>query len=101
PGQALVGDWGLQTASPFFPVVVSTSGRTTTLAPDDIDNLLQFPSVRETNGMLEGVVLKSDGTPAGAGVTVHVSVAPDFFLTTDENGHFETNPNSFTLKATD
>ena len=32
--QALIGDWGLQASSPFFPVVLSTSGRTTSLQPD-------------------------------------------------------------------
>ncbi|HEX8310771.1 MAG TPA: carboxypeptidase-like regulatory domain-containing protein, partial [Chthoniobacteraceae bacterium] len=55
PGQALIGDWGLQAASPFFPTVISTSGRTTSAEPNDLDNLLQFPSVRETNGSLSGV----------------------------------------------
>jgi hypothetical protein len=99
-GQALIGDWGLQAASPFFPVVISTAGRTTNIAPDDTDNVLQFPSVRETNGSLSGIVLLPDGvTPAGANIKVQISFGPDFIIRTDANGRFATQAGTFTLPA--
>jgi hypothetical protein len=99
PGQALIGDWGLQAASPFFPVVISTSGRTTSLEPDDTDNVLKFPAVRETNGSLSGTVLNPDGTPAGAGIKVQISFGPDFVIRTDASGRFATQQGTFTLPA--
>jgi hypothetical protein len=101
-GQALVGDWGLQAASPFFPVVKSAAGRTTDIAPDDTDNVLQFPAVSETNGSLSGIVLQPDGvTPAGANIKVQISFGPDFIIRTDANGHFATQAGTFTLPAID
>ena len=100
--QALVGDWGLQAASPFFPVVISLPGRTTDLAPDDIDNVLQFPAVSETNGSLSGIVLLPDGvTPAGANIKVQISFGPDFIIRTGANGRFATQAGTFTLPAID
>src|SRR5262249_35800453 len=46
-GEALVGDWGLQAASPFFPTVVSASGRTSAIQPNETNVVLQFPATRE------------------------------------------------------
>ncbi len=101
-GQALIGDWGLQASSPFFPVVISTSGRTTTIAPDETNVVLQFPSTRETNGSLSGLVLLPDGiTPAGAGVKVQISFGPDFVIPTGADGRFATQSGTFTLPAID
>ncbi|MEX0326383.1 MAG: Ig-like domain-containing protein, partial [Puniceicoccaceae bacterium] len=98
-GQALIGDWGLQAASPFFPVVVSSSGRTTSLQPDATGIILQFPEVRDTNGSLSGQVLGPDGEPAGAGVDVQISFGPDFIIRTDEDGRFATQQDTYTLPA--
>ena len=42
-GQALAGNWGLQAASPFSPVVATASGFTTPEAPDAEGIVLQFP----------------------------------------------------------
>ncbi|MEX0330624.1 MAG: tandem-95 repeat protein [Puniceicoccaceae bacterium] len=98
-GQALIGDWGLQAASPFFPVVVSTSGRTTSLQPDATGIILQFPEVRDTNGSLSGQVLSPDGEPAGPGIDVQISFGPDFIIRTDEDGRFATQQDTYTLPA--
>ncbi len=100
-GQAFVGDWGLQAASPFFPVVLATSGRTTALDPDVAGVLLQFPAVREINGSLSGQVLRPDGTPAGAGVEVSIASGGDDprVLRTDESGRFSTGTSLFSLRG--
>jgi hypothetical protein len=97
--QAFVGDWGLQAASPFFPVVISQSGRTTQADPVVSDILLKFPPVQETNGSLSGQVLFADGSPAGAGVRVQISFGPDFVIRTDDEGRFATTRGTFTLPA--
>ncbi len=99
PNGTFVGDWGLQAASPFFPVVVSQSGRTTQLDPVVTGVVLQFPAVQETNGSLSGTVLTADGTPAGGNVRVQISFGNDFFLRTDAEGRFATSPGTFTLPA--
>jgi hypothetical protein len=98
-GQAFVGDWGLQAASPFFPVVISQSGRTTQADPVVSNILLKFPPVQETNGSLSGQVLFADGSPAGAGVRVQISFGPDFVIRTDDSGRFATTRGTFTLPA--
>lgn len=89
PGQLLAGDWGLQAASPFFPVVISTSGRTTSVDPDATGIVLQFPATQEINGRLKGIVLMPDGTPAGPDIAVKVSFG-DLEVRTVEDGTFDT-----------
>jgi hypothetical protein len=97
-GEAFVGDWGLQAASPFFPVVLSTQGRTTSVNPNATGILMQFPAVQETNGSLTGRVLTADGTPTGAGVQVSISSGGDpRVLTTDSNGGFSTGASLYSL----
>ncbi len=99
PNGTFIGDWGLQAASPFFPVVVSTSGRTTQLDPEVRDVVLQFPPVQESNGSLSGQVLQADGSSAGGDVRVQISFGNDFFIRTDESGQFATTKGTFTLPA--
>lgn len=111
--QALLGDWGLQAASPFYPVVISTAGRTWPEAPDATGLVLQFPATREVNGRLAGTVYYPDGTPVGAGVSVAISFSDDYVIRTDEAGRFDTqialpalDPNGqpgrgYTLRAED
>ncbi len=100
-GDAFVGDWGLQAASPFFPVVLSTAGRTTSLEPNVSGIVLQFPRVQEVNGSLTGLVLYPDGTPAGANVEVGVEVGADDprILRTDAQGRFTTGASLFSLRG--
>ena len=102
-GQAFIGDWGLQAASPFFPTVISTAGRTTSLEPDVSGVVLQFPPVREINGSLTGQVLLPDGSPAGAGVEVAVAAASGNddprILRTDAEGRFTTGASLFSLRG--
>ena len=90
PGQALAGDFGLQAASPFFPTIASLSGHTTSTEPDARGLILQFPAARDVNGRLTGIVLKPDGSPAGADVNVKISFGNDFIIRTDATGHFDT-----------
>ncbi|HKS38859.1 MAG TPA: LamG-like jellyroll fold domain-containing protein, partial [Verrucomicrobiae bacterium] len=102
-GQLLVGDWTLQAASPFYPVVLTQSGRTSSIDTDETNVVLQFPLVREVEGRLTGTVFNPDGSPAGAGVKVKISFGPDYVLTTDTNGFFDTvvkiPAGSYTLQA--
>jgi hypothetical protein len=100
-GEAFIGEWGLQAASPFFPVVVTTAGRTTSLEPNDSGIVLQFPRVQEINGSLTGQILLPDGTPAGANVEVRVAVGGDDprVLRTDAGGRFTTGAALFSLRG--
>lgn len=101
-GQAFVGDWGLQAASPFFPTVISTSGRTTPLDNEVTGILLRFPPVQEINGSLTGSVLLPDGSPAGANVEVSIQAnAQDDprVVRTDAAGRFTTGAALFSLRG--
>lgn len=86
----LAGDFGLQAASPFFPVVISTNGRTTFTEPNSTNNILRFPPTREVDGRLTGTVFNPDGSHAGSNVTVKISFRPDYSIKTDTNGFFDT-----------
>ena len=86
----LVGDFGLQAASPFFPVVISTSGQTTSTEPNSTNNILRFPPTREINGRLTGTVFNPDGSRAGTNLTVKISFGPDYSIKTGLNGFFDT-----------
>ncbi len=90
PGDALAGDYGLQAASPFFPQVISLSGRTSSVSPDATDQILQFPAARESLGRLTGLVRNPDGTPVGADVNVKISFGNDYVIHTDAAGRFDT-----------
>lgn len=91
PGAAFVGDWGLQAASPFFPVVISTSGQTTSTSPNETNILLTFPGVREVNGRLVGTVFNPDGTTVGEDVEVKITpFGTNFVIRTETNGTYDT-----------
>ncbi len=87
--QLMIGDWGVQVASPFYTVVLSTSGRTTDLQPNVTNLVMQFPPRRDTHGRLAGRVVYPDGTIAGEGVEVTTSFGPGIVNTTDTNGFFD------------
>jgi len=89
PGQALSGPFGLQAASPFFPVVITHEDATTRLDPDKSDVILQFPETEEVNGRLTGRVFLPDGSPA-ADVGVKISFGDNFIIRTDADGFFDT-----------
>ena len=55
-GAAIMGSFGLQAATPFYPVVATYSDQTTLQSPDATDIILQFPEDIETNGRLTGTV---------------------------------------------
>jgi hypothetical protein len=90
PNGILVGPFGLQAASPFFPTVISSSGQTTSTEPNSTNNVLQFPATRESNGRLTGVVFYPDGSRVSSNVNVKISFGPDFVIRTDANGFFDT-----------
>src|SRR6185369_5771825 len=90
PNGILAGPFGLQAASPFFPVVISTSGQTTSTEPDSTNNVLQFPATREINGRLTGTVFDPDGFAVGSNVTVKISFGTNYFIKTDTNGFYDT-----------
>jgi hypothetical protein len=90
PGQAFVGPWGLQAASPFYPLVLTTNGQTFSTEPDATNIILRFPSRRELNGRLAGQVFYPDGSLVGADVSVKISFGQDYIIRTDTNGFFDT-----------
>lgn len=90
PNQLLAGPWGLQAASPFFSEIITDSGQTSSIDPDAVDIVLQFPPIRETAGRLAGRILNPDGSPAGEGVAVHINFSDDYVIRTDEEGFFDT-----------
>ena len=65
-GEALVGPWGVQVATPFYPVVLTQSGLTTSVDPNVTNLVFQFPPDQEVNGRLVGRIFMPDGTLAGA-----------------------------------
>ena len=85
-----VGPWGVQCASPFYPVVLSLSGSTTKTTRDVLDLVLRFPPIRDFNGRLVGAVLNPDGSPAGANVRVKIDFTSDYEIRTDAKGLFDT-----------
>ena len=90
PNELFPGTWGLQAASPFYPVVISKSGFTTPLSLDVSNVVLQFPPQKEVNGVIAGHVYYPDGTAVGQGVAVAINVAPNYQIQTDTNGFFDT-----------
>ena len=47
------------------------------------------------------MVLRPDGSPAGANIKVQISFGPDFIIRTDADGRFATQAGTFTLPAID
>ncbi|MBN8246992.1 MAG: carboxypeptidase regulatory-like domain-containing protein, partial [Verrucomicrobia bacterium] len=90
PGQLLAGPWTVQAASPFYPVVIQTSGFTTEIDPNVTNVVLQFPPTRDTNGRLVGRVVRPDGTPVGEDVRVKINFSDDYEIRTDAEGRFDT-----------
>ena len=86
----LAGPFGIQVASPFYPVVISTNGQTTSTEPNATGLVLRFPRTAETQGRLTGIVSYPDGTPVGSNVSVKISFGPDFVIHTDTNGVYDT-----------
>jgi hypothetical protein len=86
----LAGPFGVQAASPFYPVVVLTNGFTTPIDPDATGVILRFPAANKVNGSIAGHVYNPDGSPVGEGVQVHINVAADYQIQTDTNGLFNT-----------
>ena len=100
-----VGDWGIQVASPFYSVVLSTSGRTTDSFPNVTNLVMQFPPRKDTHGRLTGRVVYPDGTPVGKDVEVTTYFGPGIVNTTDTNGFFDNQmaipARSYTVEARD
>ena len=86
----LTGPWGLQAASPFYPVILQTNGFTTILNPNVSGVVLQFPPVNDVNGRIAGHVYLPDGTLVGQGAQVGINVSSDYQILTDTNGFFDT-----------
>ena len=86
----LAGNWGLQAASPFYPVVIQTNGFTTVLDLNVSGIVLQFPPVNDVNGSIAGFVFNPDGSAASSNVQVHINIATNYQILTDTNGFFDT-----------
>lgn len=70
-GQVTPGTFGLQAASPFFPVVLSEGGLLTELITS-AHRIMKFPPPREISGNIAGQVFNPDGGPAAEGVRILV-----------------------------
>ncbi len=70
-GQVTPGTFGLQAASPFFPVVLSEGGLLTELITS-AHRIMKFPPPREISGQIAGQVFNPDGGPAAEGVRILV-----------------------------
>ena len=82
------GDFTVDAASPFSPVIVSHFGTLNANNPNQSGIVLRFPSTTETNGTISGTVVMPDGvTPAPEGTNVHISYG-DLTLRTDAAGRF-------------
>ncbi len=82
------GDFTLEAAHQFSPVIVQHRGQLNTANPDATGVVLQFPGAMETNGTASGFVLMPDGvTPAPAGTQVAISFG-DLTVTTNAEGRF-------------
>ena len=90
PHALFPGSFGLQAASPFFPVVISLNGFTTPIDPDASGLALQFPPERNLNGSIAGRVFYPDGTLVGQGTEVKINFSADYQIQTDRNGVFNT-----------
>lgn len=90
PGALMVGSFGLQAATPFYPVVVQYDSQTTHAAPDATGIELVFPPDAEVNGRLTGTVYQPDGSPVGAGTQVAISFSDDYQILTIADGTFDT-----------
>lgn len=84
------GDWALQVASPFYPMVLVTNGVTVSDALSRSNVVLQFPPIRDFTGRLVGQVLLPDGSPAEEGFSVKISWGTNYVISTDTNGVFDT-----------
>src|SRR5262249_15603629 len=82
------GDFTLEATSPFSPAIPQLRGQLSVNTPDVTDAVLQFPPNADTNGTITGHVFMPDGTPAPAGVQVHISFG-DLTVQTDATGRFQ------------
>jgi hypothetical protein len=96
----LVGSWGLQAASPFYPVVVQSNGFITEFNLNVTGVVLQFPPISDVNGSIAGHVYNPDGSLTGQGVQVHINIAANYVIETDTNGFFNTDTEFPALGAT-
>ena len=83
------GDFTVDAASPFSPVIVSHFGTLNANNPNQSGIVLRFTVEQtETNGTISGTVVMPDGvTPAPEGTNVHISYG-DLTLRTDGAGRF-------------
>lgn len=82
------GDFTLEAAQQFSPVIVQFRDQLNTATPDLNDVVLQFPAAAQTNGTARGIVLMPDGiTPAPAGTAVRISFG-DLTVLTGADGRF-------------
>jgi hypothetical protein len=82
------GDFTLEAATPFSPVIAQFRGQLTTTTPNLSDVVLQFPSATETNGTVRGRILAPGGGPAPANTQVQISFG-DLVVLADAEGRFE------------
>ena len=83
------GDFQVEAATPFSPVIASAFGQLNTVTPNVSNLVVQFPSAAETNGTVSGLVLMPDGvTPAPQGTAVRISFG-DLTVTTGPDGRFK------------
>lgn len=82
------GDFTVDAAHPFSPVIATFRGQLTTTAPNLANIVLRFPSATETNGTVRGRVLMPDGSAAPANTRIEISFG-DLTVLTGADGRFD------------
>lgn len=88
-GGFLIGPYSVTARSPLLVGDALVEGRLTPLEPQRTNLVVRFPPQREVTGRLIGSVVNPDGSPVTR-ADVAISFAPDYVITTDTNGFFDT-----------
>lgn len=85
----LVGQFSAMASSPLLVGAATVEGTLTPLHPQITNVVLQFPPQRAVTGPIQGFVYDPDNSPV-TNASVHISLAPDYLISTDDRGFFDT-----------
>ncbi len=85
----LIGPFSVTARSPLLVGDALVEGRLTAQEPQRTNLIVKFPPQREVTGRLIGSVVNPDGSPVTR-ADVAISFAPDYVISTDTNGFFDT-----------
>jgi hypothetical protein len=85
----LIGPFSVTARSPLLVGDALVEGRLTAQEPQRTNLIVKFPPQRDVTGRLIGSVVNPDGSPVNR-ADVAISFAPDYVISTDTNGFFDT-----------